>query len=166
MSVPVGPFIANMTVEGPVATGNPGGNPLLIGGLNSNSSVQPLSISGSGVMKFTAGGAGAAQSIKSWSSSGGASISTGLTVISYTVTTGKTLYITDIDVSTDDSSPVLAQLKAGSTVVAERFISTTNSWSSIGIESQPTVGSGVVLTLVLAAASGKNAAYYVGGFEQ
>lgn len=71
MSVPVGPFIANMTVEGPVATGNPGGNPLLIGGLNSNSSVQPLSISGSGVMKFTAGGAGAAQSIKSWSSSGG-----------------------------------------------------------------------------------------------
>jgi len=161
-----GPFIANMTVEGPVAAGSPGGNPQLIGGLDGSANVQPLSISGAGVMKFAAGGPGAGQTVFTWTSTGGVSITSGLSVNVHTVNATKTLYITDIDVSTDDSTPVLAQLKAGSNVIAERYISTTNSWSSIGIAAQPTLAAGVVLSLVIGVASGKNVAYYIGGFEQ
>jgi len=133
---------------------------------DANGNVSLTSNTTSAVTKVTAGGAGPGQSIKTFSSSGGVSIATGATTISYTVTTGKTLYITDIDVSTSSATAVLVQIKAGSTVIAERYISTTNSWSSIGIESQPTVGSAIVMTLVFGTSSGSSGAYFIGGYEQ
>jgi hypothetical protein len=156
---------ADHVVEGPGASGTAiVGNPILIGG-SDGVNAQPLSISASGVMKITAGGPGAGQSIKTFSSSGGVSINAGATVISYTVTAGKTLYITDIDISADNVSAILVQLKAGGVVIGEKYISTTAAWEMVGIESQMTVGSGIALTLVFPTVAGKNGAYVVTGFE-
>jgi hypothetical protein len=121
---------------------------------------------GAAVLMSTAGGPAPGQTIKSFTSSGGVSINTGATAISYTVTTGKTLFITDIDVSTDSATPILVQLKAGSNVVVEKYISTTCPLELDGIESQPTVASAQVFTLVFPTASGKNGTYFVSGYEQ
>ena len=127
---------------------------------------QTSNINGTPVFKFSAGGPGVGQAIKQVNSAGGVSINTGYTGTIYTVTAGKTLYITDVQISCDSATATLAQLKAGATVIYENYISTTGPWTALGIESQPTVGAGVALSLVIATQAGHNATYFVAGFEQ
>lgn len=168
---------ADNVIEGVDASGTvPLGNPLSIAGFD-GTNVQRVKTDTGGrlsltqdaaasPLRVTAGGPALGQTIKAFSSSGGVSINAGATAISYAVTTGKTLYITDIDISTDSTAAILVQLKAGAAVIGEKFISTTAAWEMVGIESQPTIGSAVVLTLVFPTAAGKNGAYIVTGFEQ
>lgn len=118
------------------------------------------------VFRVSAGSAAAGQTIKNFSSSGGLSINTGATPTVYTVTTGKTLFITDVYFSTDSATPLLVQVKAGATVILEGYMSTTAPLQIPGVESQKSVGSGVVLSLVFPTVAGKNAAWSIDGFEQ
>ena len=116
--------------------------------------------------RTSAGNAAPGQTIKTFSSSGGVSINTGATVTVYTVTPGKTFYPTDIHISTDSATALLVQVKAGSTVILEGYISTTAPLDLAGIESQVGVGSGVVLSIVFPTVAGKNGAWVIFGFEQ
>lgn len=119
--------------------------------------------------KQTAGGPAPDQTIKQFSSSGGVSIATGATVALYTVTAGKTFFLTDIEVTGNAATAgqVLVQLKAGSTVIWEGYMKTDTQPIEIpGIESQPQAAGGLALSLVIGALSGGSAAYNIGGFEQ
>lgn len=118
------------------------------------------------VARMTAGGLAPGQTLKTFNSSGGVSINAGATVALYTVTTGKTLLISDLEISTDSTIPVLWQLKAGAVVIQEGFITNTAPLSAIGIETQDAVAGGVALSLVFGTSAGKNATYKLRGFEQ
>jgi len=101
----------------------------------------------------------------SFSSAGGVTVGGGITVVNYTVPAGKTLYITDVDVSTDSTTAVLMQIFAGALVIAEKYISTTCPFEFVGIESQMTVPSGALLKLVFPAVT-THVAYVVNGYLQ
>lgn len=130
-------------------------------------SVAPMNVEGAfAVQRQTAGSAAPNQTIKTFSSSGGVSINTGGTTTVYTVTAGKTFYITDIFIATDNATPALTQVKAGATVVAESYLSTTQAINMLAIESQPAVAGGVAITITWPTATGKNGSYFIAGFEQ
>lgn len=116
--------------------------------------------------RVTAGGAAPGQSIKAFSSSGGVPINAGATINVYTVTSGKTLFLTDISVSTDSAASFLFQIKAGAVVIKEGFVSATAPFAFAGIESQPSIGSGVTISIVFPTVVGKNAAFFLSAFEQ
>ena len=118
-----------------------------------------------GVIRQTAGGCAPGMSTVSFSSSGGVTVGGGITVVNYTVPAGKTLYITDVDVSTDSTTAVLMQMLAGALVIAEKYISTTRPFEFVGIESQMTVPSGALFKLVFPAVT-THIAYVVNGYLQ
>ena len=117
-------------------------------------------------LRVSAGAGAAGQSLKTFSSSGGVNINAGATVNVYTVTAGKTLFISDVLISADSATPILVQLKAGATVIMESYVSTTAPLDMTGIETQVAVGAGVALTVVFPTAAGKNGSYFIAGFEQ
>src|SRR5258708_5433260 len=89
-----------------------------------------------GIQKGTAGSAAPDQTLKLFSSNGGASLAAGLAAALYTVTVGKTFYITDIIVTGNNATPVqiLVNIKQGSTVIWEGYIKT---------ETQPGIADGM-----------------------
>ena len=116
--------------------------------------------------RVNAGAMAPGQSIKTFSSSGAIGINAGATSNVYTVTAAKTLYITDILLSTDSAAAFLVQIKAGATVIFEKYISTTADFNMTGIESQDGVAGGVLLTVVWPTVAGKNGTFKISGFEQ
>jgi hypothetical protein len=121
------------------------------------------------VAKSTAGAAAPDQTLKTFSSSGGVSIATGATVNLYTVSAGKTFYITDIVLTGNATTPTqyLVQIKAGATVIWEGYVKTDTEPIEVpGLETQPQGAGGSQISIVFATASGTTATYYVAGYEQ
>jgi hypothetical protein len=119
--------------------------------------------------KSTAGAGAPDQSLKTFSSSGGTSIASGANVALYTVTAGKTFYLTDVVVTGNAATAgqVLVQLKAGSTVIWEAYMKTDTQPIEVpGMETQAQAAGGLALSLVIGTLSGGTAAYYIAGFEQ
>lgn len=114
-------------------------------------------------MRITAGGCAPNMSTVSFSSSGGLAL--GASAINYTVPAGKTLYLTDIDISTDSTTALLVQIFSGAFVIAEKWISTTCPFEFVGIESQMTVGGGQLFKITYASGS-TNGAYVINGYLQ
>lgn len=121
------------------------------------------------VQKGTAGAAAPDQTLKQFSSSGGVSINTGATVALYTVTAGKTFFITDIMITGNAATAgqVLCQIKQASTVIWEGYMKTDTQPLEIpGIETQPSAPGGSAVSLVIGTLTGGTAAYFIAGFEQ
>lgn len=135
---------------------NAGGTALNVGlvGQASNTSVQRIS----------AGAIAPGQTLKTIS--GQVSINAGATVTINTVTTGKTFYITDISISTDNTVPTDVNIRAGGLTIFRAFVQNTAPIDALGIESQPNGTSGQVVDMVLPTAVGKNVNYFISGFEQ
>lgn len=121
------------------------------------------------VAKETAGSAAPDQTLKTFSSSGGVSIATGATVALYTVTAGKTFFVTDIVITGNAATAgqVLCQLKQAGTVFWEGYMKTdTQPLEIAGLETQPTAPGGAAITLVIGTLTGGTATYFIAGYEQ
>lgn len=99
-------------------------------------------------------------------SAGSVSINTGATVTLNTVTTGKTYYITDIHLATDQTLSVDAKIQAAGVTIFESFIISSAPCDMAGLETQPFATSGQVVTLLLPTVAGKNVNYFVSGYEE
>ena len=130
---------------------------------------QPVSVAAAagaaGVMRVNAGGPGPGQSNKTFT--GNVSIATGATVALETVATGKTLYITDISLTSNTATPFLVQIQAGGVTIWQGYVKgDTGPIELPGLETQPTASAGQAVTLVAAAAAATTLAFFVGGVEQ
>jgi len=118
-------------------------------------------------MRVSAGNAAVGQSILSFTSSGGISLTGGPSTDIYTVSAGKTFFITDIYITVNETTtPQLVQLKAAGVVILEAFTMSTLPFDVVGIESQASVAGGAHLSIQWPSDSGKLGAYFIAGFEQ
>lgn len=128
--------------------------------------IGPIDSSGNpSSVRVSPGGPAPGQSVNNFSSSGGDAGNTTRNL--YTVTTGKTGRVTDINISTDDTTARLVQLLAGATVIFEDLVVSGAPLRLPDLASKPSAASAVVLALVLPApTSGKKFYWYVGTMEQ
>ncbi|GAC1375201.1 MAG: hypothetical protein NVSMB4_03200 [Acidimicrobiales bacterium] len=119
-------------------------------------------------LRVNAGGAGAGQTLKSYTGTQALSTTASTTITLETVTAGKTFFITDIMVTSNTGSVFTVTINAGSTAIYNSFCKgDTGPISNVGIETQPSAGSGTVVNLVLGlAATATTCAYVVNGYEQ
>jgi hypothetical protein len=118
-----------------------------------------------GIQRATAGSSAPGQTVLSFSSSGGLTITSGGSVALHVPAAGKNFYVTDLDCSTDSTAAVLVQLQAGNTIIGEKYISTTCPWEMVGIETQMMCPGGQLLEVTFAAGT-THAAYVINGYEQ
>jgi hypothetical protein len=121
----------------------------------------------SAVQRSTAGSVAPGQVAKLFTAKV-ATITTGITTIAlYTVTTGKTFYLTDVSIFTDYASPIDGSIQAAGTGIFYFGTSTTSPVSCQGIETQPTATTAQALTLVLPQTTAVQHVWYnICGFEQ
>ena len=120
------------------------------------------------VTKGTAGAAAPDQTLKIFHAvDGGLSIASGATAALYTVTAGKTFYVTDIQITANTATQFEAKLQAaGVTQWNANVKGDTAPIDLPGLETQPQFASGQAVTLVLGTAAATNAWYYIAGYEQ
>jgi hypothetical protein len=120
------------------------------------------------VQKGTAGAAAPDQTLKQFhAADGGLSIASGATAALYTVTAGKTFYVTDIQITANTATQFEAKLQAaGTTQWNSNVKGDTAPIDLPGIETQPQFAGGQAVTLVFPATSATNAWYYIAGYEQ
>ena len=119
-------------------------------------------------IRVNAGGAAAGQTLKSYTGTQVLSTTLATTITLETVTAGKTFYITDIMITSNTGSFFPVTINANATGIFNSFCKgDTGPISNVGIETQPSAGSGTVVNLVLGlAATATTAAYVVNGYEQ
>jgi hypothetical protein len=118
-------------------------------------------------IRISAGNAAVGQTILTFASVGGISMTGAPVTNVYTATAGKTFFITDICITTNETAlPQLVQLKQGGVVIFETFIMSTLPCDFPGIESQPSVGGGNRLEIWWSANTGKLGTFFISGFEQ
>lgn len=116
-------------------------------------------------LRVNAGAGGPGQSLKSYV--GTQSVATGATITLETVTTGKSFFITDIYVGSNSATVFQVTINAGATPIFQGFCKgDTGPISLMGIETQPSAGSGVVVQLVFGVAVATTAAFMISGYEQ
>ncbi len=114
-------------------------------------------------LKVSAGGPGAGQAAKNYSGTVTLSGST-QTINLETVTAGKTYFITDIVVTSTNSSAILIGITAGGVTVFQAHANATKGVEALGIETQPYAAAGQVVAIVVPAGSGV-VAYNILGVE-
>jgi hypothetical protein len=97
-----------------------------------------------------------------------ATVTTGTTpVVLFTVTTGKTFYLTDLYLATDQTTPLDVQLQAAGAAIMNLGVSTTQPVNLPGIDTQPTATTAQAVQLLLPqTAAAQNVWYFVSGYEQ
>ncbi len=117
--------------------------------------------------RVTAGPAAVGMAVKTFTgkqllSSGGQTITN-----VYTVTAGKTFYITDMYLSADGAAIMDTQIQAnGVNIVRWPVKGDTSPLEASGIESQPSIAGGQPLTIVWPATLNANGFYNIFGYEQ
>jgi hypothetical protein len=127
------------------------------------------STSNSSTQRVTAGALAPGQTAKQ--SAGSVVITTAQTVtINAAVTAGKTFYITDIHLATNDSTTaggIGLQIQAAGSTIFQTNISSTAPCDMSGIETAPFATAGQAVTLVTTlGATGKAVSWFISGFEQ
>ncbi len=129
----------------------------------------------SGAVKSTAGAAGDGQTVRQWTGKVALSTTVNLTVhfpvtgsADYTVPVGSTFYVTDIYTSGNSANQFDTQIMDGAN---PSFYGITKGDTApiqlVGLETQPQIAGGDVMTLVFGpAVSATNAYYFISGFEQ
>src|SRR5579864_666405 len=115
------------------------------------------------ISKSTAGAAAPDQTLKTFSSSGGVSLASPQAIALYTVTAGKTFFITDIVITGNNATATqfLCQIKQGTTVIWEGYMKTdTQPVQLAGLETQPSAPGGSAVTINFPTSSGTTVAYY------
>jgi len=82
-----------------------------------------------------------------------------------TVPAGKTLFITDLVITTTGTGQQLFALKDNTTVIFNAHANSTKGIEALGIESQPTVAGGDTFSLNSPAVTGV-VAYFIAGYYQ
>lgn len=116
------------------------------------------------VQRVTSGAGAPGQALKVFS--GTQLLTSGPTIVLETVTTGKTLRITDIIFTTDASAPVVIQIQAAGVTIFPCAISTTSNVQAVGLDTQPTATTGQQVQILCGTVSAKTLYYYVAGFEE
>ena len=155
VSVPTGTGFRDAPIRGVVSSDGYSGNPAIA--LVDNNGLPVTSL------KVSAGGPAAGQAAKNYSGTVTLSGST-QTITLETVTAGKTYFITDIVITTTNSTAQLVQLQAGGVTIFQTHINSTKGIESLGIETQPYAVAGQVVTLVVPSGSGV-VAYNILGVE-
>lgn len=126
----------------------------------------------SAVVKSSAGAAADGQTLRSWTGksavlTAGATVNPQVAGANYVVPAGSTFYITDLYVSGNTSTQFEVQVTDGS--VTQFYGIAKGDTAPIempGLETQPSIGPGGTLTLILGTAAATNAYYYIAGYEQ
>ena len=118
-------------------------------------------------IRFAAGSAAPGQTLKTYTGkvalSGASTTSTAL----YTVTAGKTFYITDMYLSADGAQVMDVQVQAaGVTVFRAAVKGDTAPLAFAGIETQPSGAGGSAMTILWPISTNANAFWFLSGFEQ
>lgn len=116
------------------------------------------------VVRMNAGSVAPGQTLKTFT--GTVSIASGATQPLETVTTGKTLYITDIVIGANTATQFLVRIQAAGVDIFDDYCKgDTGPIQAIGMESQPNAASGTVVQILFAAAAVTTASFFVAGWE-
>lgn len=122
---------------------------------------------GTGVQRVSAGFMAAGQTAKQYVGRQSTSTTAATTVTLETVASGKTFYITDINMFTDLATPIDGSIQAGGTPIFYFGVSTTAPVDACGMETQPYATTGQVVTLNLPQTTAVQKVWYnIYGFEQ
>jgi hypothetical protein len=119
-------------------------------------------------VRVTSGPPAAGQTIRKYNGKQATSTSAATPVALYTVTAGKTFYITDIFLSTDQAgTPLDVAIQAAGGNIFNAGVSTTSQVQLAGIDSQPSAAASQAVTLLLPITTAvQNVWYFIAGFEQ
>lgn len=120
------------------------------------------------IFRTNAGGPAPGQSNKSYTGKQATSASVATTITLETVATGKTLYITDIYFSYDDTAQHDTRLQAGGVDIFRCVVKgDTAPVEMAGMQTEPSASAGQAVTILLPIIAGApNFYFYVAGIEQ
>jgi hypothetical protein len=121
---------------------------------------------GTSSLRVTAGGIAPGQTAKTFTGKVALSGGGATTVSLYTVTTGKTLIITDIYLSTDGAQDIGVQIQAAGTAVFYILCRDSAPCQMPGMDTGPIGTTGQAMTIVFPTSTNSNGFYYVAGVEQ
>jgi hypothetical protein len=115
------------------------------------------------IVRTTGGPPAPGQTVKQFV--GSVSVASGATVNLYTVTAGKTFYITDIIATSSGSTAFDIQVQAAGVAIFQAHVFNTAPVDACGMDTQPQAAGGQLVRIVAGTASGTTLDYNVYGYE-